>query len=173
MAAILLQRVSRTQAACPTTLGLAPAGMLALVIVAHYFKDIGEWMLVLVCILGTGVSLLCAVLLSRAVPAKMQGIRWLVGGLSLSGIIGIVSYIIILQWEENMVVRCMSCARSCSYGDGHHDARHLVLRRLDRICNRSLFWSTGSSHRHADRGDDGRGTRLCITYNILLDCTFR
>lgn len=101
MAAILLQRVSRTQAASPTTLGLAPAGMFTIMIIAHYYRDIGQWMLVVTGISGVGGSLLCTFILSRAVPSKLQGMRWLVGGLAVAGIVEIMSLVITLQWRES------------------------------------------------------------------------
>ena len=108
VAGVLLQRASRIRAACPTTLGLMPAGVLAYALAIHYFEELNEWTAVLACILGAGCGLLLACLLSLAIPMKTASMRRLIGGLIASGIAGMTSYIIVIPWHEQPLIMMLS-----------------------------------------------------------------
>lgn len=102
VAGVLLQRATRFTAICPSTLGLVPAGILAILIALHFFKLQNEWVVLLIGILGSFFGLLIAYLFSLVIPIKGKGIRRLVGGLVAAGVLGMVLFTLLIQWEQEI-----------------------------------------------------------------------
>ncbi|MFF2483772.1 iron chelate uptake ABC transporter family permease subunit [Paenibacillus sp. NPDC058071] len=99
VAGILLQRATRFTVICPSTLGLVPAGILAVLIAIHLFELQNEWAVSIIGTLGAGIGLLIAYLVSLAIPIQAKGLRRLVGGLVVVGVLVVVLFILVLKWE--------------------------------------------------------------------------
>lgn len=102
VAGVLLQRVTRFKAVCPSTLGLVPAGTLAIVISLIFFDLQNEWVTSLIGILGSAFGLYITYLVSLVIPIKVKGMRRLVGGLVTAGVLGMVLFIILINWRRDI-----------------------------------------------------------------------
>ncbi|WP_239618911.1 iron chelate uptake ABC transporter family permease subunit [Cohnella mopanensis] len=101
-AGVLLQRVTRMTTACPSTLGLIPASIVAMVFASpliDVFSQGNEWMYVLVYIGGAGCGLLLAYFFSLVLPIKPPGLRRLTGGLVAVGVTSLVLFFSSTLWE--------------------------------------------------------------------------
>ncbi|RXZ83811.1 hypothetical protein EBB07_05370 [Paenibacillaceae bacterium] len=102
VAGVLLQRATRFTAICPSTSGLVPAGVLAILIAIHLFELQNEWVVSLIGMLGSVFGLLMTYLFSLAIPIKSKGMRRLVGGLVTAGVLGMVLFISLMKWGQEI-----------------------------------------------------------------------
>lgn len=100
VAGVLLQRVTRFRAVCPTTLGLVPAGILAILIAIQLFELQNEWAISLIGVLGACAGLLLLYLISLIIPIKATGMRLLVAGLAAAGVLGVTLFISVMKWGQ-------------------------------------------------------------------------
>lgn len=100
VAGVLLQRATRFTAVCPSTLGLVPAGILAILIAMQPFELHNEWAISLIGTLGSCIGLLLMYLISLVIPIKAKGMRLLVGGLLSTGVFGVMLMIAVIKWGE-------------------------------------------------------------------------
>jgi len=102
VAGVLLQRATRFTGICPSTSGSVAAGLLVITTAILIFELQTEWVISLIGILGAAFGLLLTHLFSRVIPIQAQGMRYLVGGLITSGVLGMLLYIVLITWgQEN------------------------------------------------------------------------
>jgi len=102
VAGVLLQRATRFTAICPSTLGLVPTGILAILIAIQLFDIQQEWAVSLVGVLGSVIGLLTSYLFSLMIPIKAKGMRLLVGGLAAAGVLNMVLFISLIKWGQDI-----------------------------------------------------------------------
>ncbi|WP_042169617.1 iron chelate uptake ABC transporter family permease subunit [Paenibacillus gorillae] len=100
VAGVLLQRATRSTVVCPSTLGIVPACIVAILIALHLFELQNEWAAVLISILGAAFGLLLTCLFSLVIPIQVKGIRLLIGGLATACVLGIVLFILVIKWRQ-------------------------------------------------------------------------
>ncbi|REK71952.1 iron chelate uptake ABC transporter family permease subunit [Paenibacillus paeoniae] len=104
VAGVLLQRATRFKVICPSTIGLVPAGVLAVAIAFYHIELQNEWLFSLIGVLGSAFGLLMAYLFSLVIPIQVTGMRRLVGGLVAAGVIGVVLFILLRLWGYNFML---------------------------------------------------------------------